>query len=151
MNRLLLFILTILTFGLVSCESDLREEDYLFSYFFDDQGRKSIEIDSVSIIKYDIHPTTHDTSLVKFLVSYRLSNKVFDNDDIFSPKFNFTAELYINGVEYPVLMESGTKKINIYRGFNVFKNKTNKMYFKYIFWDSNERVISSDTLKFRVN
>lgn len=151
MNRLTIIILALLTFGIAACESDLREEDYLFSYFFDEQGNKSIVIDSVSIIKYDVHPTTHDTSLVKFLVNYSLSNKVFDNDDIFTPKFNFTAELYINGIEYPVLMESGTKKINIYRGYNLFKNKNNKMYFKYIFWDSNERVVSSDTLNFRVN
>ena len=151
MNRLTIYILAILTLGIASCESDLREEDYLFNYFFDDQGNKSIVIDSVSIIKYDVHPTTHDTSLVKFLVNYRLSEKVYSDNNIFTPKFNFTAELYINDVEYPVLMESGTNKINIYRGFNLFKNKTNKMYFKYIFWDSNERVISSDTLKFRVN
>ncbi len=151
MNRLTIYILAILTLGIASCESDLREEDYLFNYFFDDQGNKSIVIDSVSIIKYDVHPTTHDTSLVKFLVNYRLSEKVFSDNNIFTPKFNFTAELYINDIEYPVLMESGTNKINIYRGFNLFKNKTNKMYFKYIFWDSNERVISSDTLKFRVN
>lgn len=151
MNRLTIYILAILTLGIASCESDLREEDYLFNYFFDDQGNKSIVIDSVSIIKYDIHPTTHDTSLVKFLVNYRLSEKVFSDNNIFTPKFNFTAELYINDIEYPVLMESGTNKINIYRGFNLFKNKTNKMYFKYIFWDSNERVVSSDTLNFRVN
>lgn len=151
MNRLTIYILAILTLGIASCESDLREEDYLFNYFFDDQGNKSIVIDSVSIIKYDVHPTTHDTSLVKFLVNYRLSEKVFSDNNIFTPKFNFTAELYINDIEYPVLMESGTNKINIYRGFNLFKNKTNKMYFKYIFWDSNERVVSSDTLNFRVN
>lgn len=151
MNRLTIIMLALLTFGIAACESDLREEDYLFSYFFDEQGNKSIVIDSVSIIKYDIHPTTHDTSLVKFLVNYRLSEKVFSDNNIFTPKFNFTAELYINDIEYPVLMESGTNKINIYRGFNLFKNKTNKMYFKYIFWDSNERVVSSDTLNFRVN
>ena len=84
-------------------------------------------------------------------MNYRLSDKIYDDDNIFTPKYKFIAELYINGIEYPILMESGTKKINIYKGFNLFKNKTNKMYFKYKFDDSEEHFISSDTLKFRVN
>lgn len=152
MNRLLLFILAILTLGLASCVSDLKEEDYLFSYFFTDRGEKSIVMDSITLVKYDIHPITHDTSLVTFLVSYRLSDKVFDNNDIFTPKFNITAELYVNEIEHQISLEPLTRKIYMNKGFRLFKDKENKMYFKYILWDRNqERVVCSDTLKFRVN
>lgn len=152
MNKLIYWIVVIISVGFTSCKSDLLEEDYLFNYFIDADGNRSIKIDSVSIIKYDIHPTTHDTVGVKFLVNYKLSDKVFEENNILKPKFNLTTELYINEIEYPLLFEGSTKKINIYKGFGLFNNKINEMYFKFILLDNDgERAVCSDTLKFRVN
>lgn len=152
MNRILLFKIAILSLGFASCESDLQEDKYLFNYFFDNNGTKSIIIDSVSIIKYDRHPSTQDTVLVKFLVNYKLSEALFKENNILKPKINITAELYINAIEYPLVFEGSTKKINIYKGYGLFKNKVNKMYFKYILWDKDQdKIVCSDTLRFRVN
>lgn len=153
MNRFIIIIISILSFGLASCKSDLQEEDYLFNDFFVAvDPNNAVSIDSISIIDYNVHPISHDTVLVKFLVNYRISDKLFEENNLLKPKFSVVAELYINNIEYPILYEGTTKKINVYKGFDLFKDKENLMYFKLVLLNNEDkRVACSDTLRFRVN
>jgi hypothetical protein len=152
MNKLKYIILFVLILALNSCESELNEDEDLVNYFLGDNLGKGITITNLSIIKYDTYPTIRDTLLVKFIVQYSLSDKLFNENNIKKPKSKITAELYVNEIEYPLLFEGSTKDIYIYKGFSLFKNRVNEIKFKYIMLERGyERIIGSNTYLFRVN
>lgn len=155
MKRINLYIIFISIF-FCSCEKD-PFENVIFSNIYSDNfsSEDAITIKSVSVVKYDINPTTKDTMLVKFELDLSISEKYFETLDITKPLSKVTSEIYVNEIEYPITIDPVSKKTYIYKGYNLFKNKENDIVFKFFMYkdeiDPQRRKNASNTFHFRVN
>lgn len=150
-----LILLLISTSFFISCAKDPFEDIILNNIYDKNSKEAAINIYGINITKVDVHPITGDTSLIKYEIDYTLSNEYFPTNDIRKSNWKVTTELYVNEIEYPISFDAVTKKLYVYKGYNLFKNKDNIMVFKFLLYkdlkDPERRKLCSNSFKFRVN
>ena len=139
-----LIIITFCSVFLFSCSKDeLKDVELRLNYY--DKSidlSNSIFINSIYDSVFYINPITNDTTGIKLYIDLTYNTELFGND-VFSNNINVTNGFYLNDDPYQLRKESGTNKYYIQPGWDIVKNKTNAIKFKF-------RFIKDDSNPFRL-